>query len=95
MNAALIMKYRVVNLFARFQVRWYSSLHIVPFIFIAIPDMGDVNENIQDEHVEYTQEHISLHVIDELLTSLNHIRLLMSIDIHSFLYTRKLEAKLL
>ena len=60
-----------------------------------MPDMGDVNENIQDEHVEYTQEHINLHVIDELLTSLNHIRLLMSIDIHSFLYTRKLEAKLL
>ena len=57
--------------------------------------MGDVNENIQVEHVEYAREHISLHVINELLTSLNHIRLLVSINIHSFLYTRKLEAKLL
>ena len=62
---------------------------------MAISNIGNVNEKTQVEHIEYTWENMGLYVIKELLISLNHIGLLVSIDIHSFLNMRKLRAKLL
>ena len=61
----------------------------------ALTNIGNVNKKTQVEHIEYTWENMGLHVIKELLISLNHIGLLVSIDIHSFLYMRKPRAKLL